>query len=285
MRRVTIAAAAFAAATVAGAQQPDSSRCDAIVGAAQVDTQTVGLFIAAHRADGVPLDPGQERQIVTSVSSAFVAPRPLRLNVFSGPSLTRSLRLIGTDTVPTLRSPTITGVYRVTATDSGMAGVMVIRASLVRGFDSAADDAIRTGAIANPAFAAPWGDDSIRVDISFSTDSVSGARRLVSARFPRMPVVDAVPLPGNRAPEFPDEAKADSIDGGEVVLRFVVGRDGAPEFDTIELVRSAGHPAFTRAALRALAAHRFRPATIHGCAVAQQIDYAFNFSLPGDDRR
>ena len=219
-----------------------------------------------------------------SVAPAFVAPRPLRLNVFSGPSLTRSLRVVGADTAATLRSPTVTGVYRVTATDSGMGGVAVIRASLVRGFDSAAVVAIRMGAVANPAFAAPWGDDSMHVDISFSTDSTFGAQRLVSATFPRMPVVDAVPLAGNKAPEFPDAARADSVDGGEVVLRFVVDRDGTPDFDTIQLVRAGGHPAFTRAALRALAAHRFRPATIHGCAVAQQVDYAFTFSLPGNDR-
>jgi TonB family protein len=161
---------------------------------------------------------------------------------------------------------------------------MVIRASLVRGFDSAAVEAIRAGAIANPAFSALWGEDSMRVDISFSIDSTPGARRLVSATFPRMPVVDAAPLPANKAAEFPDAAKADGVDGGEVVLRFVVDRDGTPEFDTIELVRASGHPAFTRAALSALAGHRFRPAKIHGCAVAQQIDYALNFLLPGRAR-
>jgi TonB family protein len=282
--RIAFLLLAFIAASAAGAQQSDTARCDAVIAAARVDSLGVGLFLAAHRADGPPLDPAQERQIVVSVGPAFQAPRPLRLNVFSGPGLTRSLRLIAADTATALRAPTITGVYRITATDSGVAAVTVIRASLVRGFDSAAVDAIRTGAIANPAFVAPWGEDTMRVDISFSTDSSTGARRLVSASFPRMPVVDAAPLPGNKPAEFPEAAKADSVAGGEVVLRFVVGRDGTPDFDTIELVRASGHPAFTRAALRALAAHRFRPATIHGCAVAQQIDYAFNFSLPDDGR-
>jgi TonB family protein len=280
MRQIALVVLAFVTASAAGAQQSDTSRCDAVIAAARVDSQSVGLFLAAHRADGPALDPGQERQIIVSVGPAFEAPRPLRLNVFSGPALTRSLRLVAADTATALRSPTITGVYRVTASDSGLVSVMVIRASLVRGFDSAAVDAIRTGAIANPAFVAPWGEDTMRVDISFSTDSSTGARRLVSASFPRMPVVDATPLPGNKPAEFPEAARTDSVAGGEVVLRFVVGRDGTPEFDTIELVRASGHPAFTRAALRALATHRFRPATIHGCAIAQQIDYAFNFSLP-----
>jgi TonB family protein len=147
------------------------------------------------------------------------------------------------------------------------------------GFDSAAIEAIRTGATANPAFAAPMGIDSMHVDIEFSTDSIAGARRLVSASFPRMPVLDAMPLASNRPPVFPEAAKADSIESGEVVLRFVVDRDGTPDFDTIELVRSTV-PSLTRAALLTLADHRFRPATIRGCAIAQQIDYALNFSLP-----
>jgi TonB family protein len=283
-RLLACVAALLAAGHRARAQQADSAHCDSIVAAARVDSVRVGLFLGAHRTDGPPLEEEQMRQLMVSVGAAFVPPKPFRLTVFSGPARSRSLRTLGADSTTTLRAPTVTGVYRITATAQGVANILIVRMSLVPGFDSSATDAIRVAATGNPAFATPVGVDTMHVDISFSTDSSAGARRLVSAAFPRMPVVDVAPMADNPAPEFPDAAKADSLDFGEVVLRFVVARDGTPEFDTLELIRSSD-PSFTRAALRALAKHRFRPATIRGCTVAQQIDYAFNFSLPGPDGR
>jgi hypothetical protein len=271
--------ASLVAAMPLAAQQPAAAHCDSIVAAARVDSVKTGLFLKARVVEGPLLDDDQRHLIVISVGAAFVPPRPFLLNVFAGPSRASALRVLGADTMTALRAPTITGVYRFTGTADGLTRILVVRAALMPGFDSAAVDAIRTGGAANSAFASPIGIDSMHVDVEFSSDSSAGAHRLVSASFPRMPVVDAVPLSTNRPPVFPDAAKADSIASGEVVLRFVVQRDGLPDFDTIELVRSPA-PSLTRAALLTLADHRFRPATIHGCAIAQQIDYAFNFSAP-----
>jgi TonB family protein len=278
MRRVAIAAFVLGGAPLA-AQQSEVARCDSIIAAARVDSVDAGLFLRARAVEGPLLDGDQRHEIVVTVGAALVPPTPFRLNVFSGPPRASALRVRGADTTTALRAPTMTGVYRFTATANGLVRILVIRAALMSGFDSAAVEAIRTAASANPAFASPVGVDSMHVDIEFSTDSSTGARRLVSGSFPRMPVIDATPLANNKPPVFPDAAKADSIETGDVVLRFVVERDGTPDFDTIELVRSTA-PSLTRAALLTLADHRFRPATIHGCTIAQQIDYAFNFSAP-----
>jgi TonB family protein len=88
-----------------------------------------------------------------------------------------------------------------------------------------------------------------------------------------------VPQRDNPPPVFPEDEKADSVTTGEVVLRFVVDRSGLPDMATIELVRATSL-SFARAAIVALPSQRFQPATIHGCAVAQAIDYSFSFVLP-----
>jgi TonB family protein len=156
--------------------------------------------------------------------------------------------------------------------------VTVIRESMLVGFDSAAIEAIVAGNAIRSALDSAVASDSLRVDVRFSTDSLPGAVRLFSTRFPRMPIVDAAPRSSNPAAAYPEAAMADSL-SGEVVLRFVVGRDGTPEFRTVELVRATAR-AFVQAALEALDRQRFTPATIHGCAVAQQIDYPFTFVFP-----
>ncbi len=269
------------AATPAYAQAAagmDSARCDSIIAASVRDSVPVGLFILVARTDG-ELDPARIAMIATEIASSFVPPSPFRLSVFSGPGRMRSFRPLATDTVPSLREPTLTGTYRVTADADGTVRALArLRASLMIGFDSAAAAAIRetdaTGLLRPPA-----GDDSMRIVVRLSTDSVIGSQRMISARFPRMPVIDAVPLAGNPGGEFPEEALRDSIVSGDVVMRFVVDRGGEPVLATVEIVRTTTM-AFARAALVALPRQRFTPATIAGCAVAQTIDYAFNFTAP-----
>jgi TonB family protein len=147
----------------------------------------------------------------------------------------------------------------------------------MHGLDSAMVVAIRKAALVGNAFS-PVSGDRWRLQVRLSGDSIDGSRRLAEGTFPRMRVRDAAPISKNR-PAFPDEARADSLDHGEVVLRFVVDRDGLPALETVELARSTEAP-FARAALRALASQRFQPATIHGCPVAQVVEFPFIF----DDR-
>jgi len=174
----------------------------------------------------------------------------------------------------------ITGVYRFTATKAVTpVKPIVMRASLIPGFDSAAIAAIIDMARVHEILMPPAGEDSMRIDVRLSTDSTVDGRRMIAATFPRMPVVDAVPKRDNPPPAFPDDEKADSVTTGEVVLRFVVDRTGEPDLATIELVRATSL-SFARSAVVALPLQRFEPATIRGCAVAQAIDYSFSFVLP-----
>src|SRR6185312_5119168 len=101
------------------------------------------------------------------------------------------------------------------------------RESMLTGFDAAAVEAIRATSVIQGVLEPPVGETAMAVDIRFSSDSSDGAVRLVSANFPRMRVVDASPARGNPPAMYPESALADSL-SGEVVLRFVVGRDGQP---------------------------------------------------------
>lgn len=264
------------------AQAPAPTRCDSIVAAARVDSTPVALFIRAYRLDG-EFPPEQSSRLLGSTAVAFVAPRPFRMSVFSGGSQMRVLRRVAPDTTGTLRAPTLTGVYRYTSTREGLKGpIETLRTSLVPGFDSAMTDAIGAALMFKDVRAIPDGDvDSMRVEVRLSTDSTAGAMRLISGDFPRMPVVDAVPLRDNPAADFPASAKEDSTSSGEVVLRFVVTPSGDVAAGTIEVARATGLD-FLRSALMSLPVQRFSPATIHGCPVAQVVDYAFSFVQPMD---
>jgi len=269
----------FAASSLA-AQQPDSVKCDSLLAKARVDTLPTGLFVSAQRSDGGLLSAAHQRSIVLNVGSAFVPPRPFRLSVFAGPALLRSLRSMSSDTAAELRSPTLTGIYRyVRAVGDSAPKINVIRESLLTGFDAAAVDAIRAASSIEGVLEPPVGEDRMAVDIRFSSDSATGAVRLVSANFPRIRVVDASPARGNPRPVYPESALADSLTG-EVVLRFVVDRDGSPVIGTAEIIRATAYD-FVRPALEALMVQHFRPATVQGCPVAQVVDYPFAFPVPG----
>ena len=286
IRRAAVAALSMPG-MVAAAQSPSSParvRCDSVVAAARVDSVAAGLFITAGRLSGAEVRRHQIAVITNYLGAEFVAPRPFRLTVFSGPPLTRILRPLAGDSVAVLRAPSVTGVFRFTTPKKGSApDVRTVRASLMAGFDSAAISAIHGLAGLPTGFTSADDEDSTTFEVRFSSDSTLGAQRLFSAYFPRMPVVDAVPNRDNPAAEFPDEARRDSIGVGEVVLRFVVDRDGMPALETVEVVR-ANVLAFVRSALAALPAQTFTPATVHGCAEAQVVDYAFTFVTPEPQR-
>ena len=287
MRRAAIAIAVlWAVGRSANGQttRPDAAKCDSIVAAAKADLVDVGLFASIARVDGGEIAFVDAQKIAAALGSAFIPPRPFRLSVFNGPIRTRLLRGRAVDTVPELQPPTVTGVYRLTVTTHGVSGsVRVVRASLMTGFDSAAIEAIESTASFR-VLLPPAGEDSMRVEVRFSTDSTLISRRFTSASFPRMPVVNAVPLRDNPAPVFPEEEKGDSTVTGEVVFRFVVDREGQPAIETVELVRGSSFN-FIRAALEILPRQRFTPATIRGCSVAQRVEYPFTFAAPDVERK
>jgi Gram-negative bacterial TonB protein C-terminal len=282
---------AVLAANALGAQRPVDSaararitqdtlaRCDSIVGASRVDSTDAALFISVRRSDGGPLGPEQTSALESNIGAAFAAPRPFKLTVFTGPALIPALRLAAA-AAPVLRSPTVTGTYRLSSDSAGVVSrPVVVRAALAPGFDSAAMRAIEDLSTFHSLFLPPRGAGSMRINVRWSTDSLPGALRVVSMHFPRMPVVDASTLRPAAAPEFPEAARADSLTSGQVVLRVVIDRSGAPRLDAVEAVRATSID-FVRAALESLVAQRFHPATIGGCAVPQLVDYPVSFVLP-----
>ena len=119
------------------------ARCDSIVAAARVDSVPAGLFISVGQLSGAQVRRHQLDVIANYLGAEFVAPRPFRLTVFSGPPLTRILRPLCSDSTGILRAPSVTGVFRFTSPKRGSApDVRTVRASLMAGFDSAAISAI-----------------------------------------------------------------------------------------------------------------------------------------------
>jgi hypothetical protein len=241
-----------------------------------VDSVLSVVFVSVADLGGDRMTYDQRDLIESRIARAFVPPSPFALSVFEGPALARALRISsGVDTLGVPRGASISGTYRMEVTERGaVSDPEVVRSSLMRGLDSALVRAIRTAAKIGTAFR-PVSGDRWRLEIRVSGDSVDGALALAQGRFPRMRVRDATPVSKAR-PSFPEDARTDSLDHGEVVLRFVVDRDGLPAFETVELVRSVEVP-FLRAALRELTNQKFRPATIRGCPVAQLIEFPFIF--------
>ena len=264
----------------AAAQQQtrtDSSRCDSVVASAKADSVMVTLSIRAFSLDG-GVTGDDEDLLTTAIASDFVPPRPFRLTVFSpGGPTTQALRTSGQKSG--LRSPTVTGVYRFTIHDDGrLSDLYIARLSLIPGFDSAVVNAVRGAAEANAIPRPSSATKQTRIELRLTTDSLPGGRALSNASFPRMPVMDVAAKPDNPGPEYPDAEKRDSLEG-IVVLRFIVDRSGEPIDGTAMVVRGTTR-GFILAAMATLPKLRFTPATIGGCAVAQVVEYPFNFLLP-----
>jgi hypothetical protein len=260
------------------AAKPSTAECENILATARLDSIPGGLFISARDLGG-DMSAEDEREMALTVGVAFMPPKPLRLAVFAGPARTHILRPIGGDTAVGLRGPAIASTIRVTSVKGDTSlHLEAIRESMIIGFDSAVMAAIRNASIVGGLFIPQDGEDTLRVDVRVATDSLSGARRLITASFPRVPIVDAIPL-STPALVFPEEAKADSLTRGEVVFRMVVNRDGTAAMGTVEIVRATA-ASFVKAALEALPTQRFRPATVKGCAVPQVIDFPFAFVQP-----
>jgi hypothetical protein len=261
------------------AQGVDSTRCDSVVFAARRDSVRTALYLSVTPL-GLETTDQQRQTMAAALGTGFVAPRPFRISVFSGPAQMRTFRRMGADTLTELRAPTVTGVYRFysTTSDSG-ARPEVIRASLIPGFDSAAIDAIHSALLLREAFAPPAGIPSMQLEMRITSDSTPNALKIIEAVFPRMPVIDAVPYADNPPARLPLGVYDDSVRRFDVMLRFVVDRSGLPALETVELIRGSSL-AYVREAFQALPKQRFKPARVNGCAVAQVVSYPFTFVWP-----
>jgi hypothetical protein len=277
MKRLLVVAALTALTRSAGAQQPVRPACDSAIASAKTGEAEAGIFLSAYELAGTA-PAAQLQRMVVNVGNMFVPPRPFKLSVFSGPSLVRGLRAIGADTVRATRGLTVTGIYRLAVPGGdSVPKVLVVRRSLVEGFDSAAVQAIRGSSSVHGLFATSTGSPLV-VDLGFTSDSLPGSQRLFTATFPRITVKDAAPRDDSPSAVYPPEAMGDSTQEN-VVLRFVIAADGTVMPGTAEVVRTAPSP-FVQAAFASLDRQHFVPATVNGCAVAQQVDYPFAFLPP-----
>ena len=85
------------------------------------------------------------------------------------------------------------------------------------------------------------------------------------------------PLPGNRAPRYPEELRAANVEG-EVIVQFVVDGRGVPRMGTFKVLRSSDYR-FTNAVLLAIPLMRFQPAVVRGQNVPQLVHMPFQFAL------
>jgi len=94
---------------------------------------------------------------------------------------------------------------------------------------------------------------------------------------PRQATVDAPPRPCQSIrPDYPRMARLRGEEG-EVTLGISVGSDGA--VDDVRVVRSSGFPSLDDAAVEAVRAARFSPATSEGRAVAASARLTLTFKL------
>lgn len=83
--------------------------------------------------------------------------------------------------------------------------------------------------------------------------------------------------PGNTPPKYPEELRANDIDG-RVLARFIVDTMGRPEPSRFRAV-SSSHRYFTEAVQEALPKMRFLPAKYDGRKVRQLVQMPFEFNL------
>jgi TonB family protein len=93
---------------------------------------------------------------------------------------------------------------------------------------------------------------------------------------------EAVLLPGNRGPRYPDALRRANVKG-EVLLQFVVDQTGRVDISSVKVLRSTD-PQFTAATQGSLASWRFAPAEVNGRPVKQlvQMPFMFRLSRAGD---
>ena len=84
-------------------------------------------------------------------------------------------------------------------------------------------------------------------------------------------------LPGSPSPVYPPALKEQKLDG-EVVVQFVIGRDGIPEVSTLKILSST-NPEFTQSVKDALPNMKFEPAVVNGVVVKQLVQQPFQFSI------
>ena len=84
-------------------------------------------------------------------------------------------------------------------------------------------------------------------------------------------------LPGGSAPRYPDQLRAEGVEG-TVLAQFVVDRQGRPDVASYKVLR-ATRKEFADAVLTALPGMKFTPARKDGREVRQLVQQPFTFAL------
>ena len=260
------------------------SNCDSVLRAARVDSTRVAVRAYLLRTDGGALSTRRRALLLQDIAGRLELPQPLALPLFAaGPARLRMLVPAGEGDA-TARRPVLHGIYRVLLGPwpQRVDSVRTLVTTLAPQADSAIL-AVLAAVAAEPNRRVGDGDDGKPMPLQlYITSGVVDPRvrsqgiTLFEAYFPVVRMVDAVPSPDNLPPPYPPSA----IDGddGEVLLQVVVGTDGAPVPGTVEALHATSEE-FLRAAVAGLARYRFTPARVDGCAVPQEVEVPFWFSL------
>jgi TonB family protein len=267
------------------AQQPAAPAC---APAAATDSVTRWLALRLSAVDSTQgLDERWRRDAEIAVAERLQLPALLPLAAYivpRGDTLEPAdfgARAAGAPAAPRQAHRTLDGLWLVTLHDDGRVdSPLVVASTLVPALDSAMLAALVV--LGDSILPAPrWERGrmlALRLRLSLVSERDRSGTRLGVLRLATYRVTrDVVPVPGNRAPRYPD-ARRIRWEEGDVRLRFVVDDAGWPIVRTIR-EQQATHPDFLRSTLDALPHWRFFPAEVEGCRVPMLVDMPFQFRL------
>jgi len=299
MKPIALASAALlsACSTLAaqGSAARDSAQCRALVEVPPRDslTDTIGVAIVAF--DSAQVLSAEYRGMFAQVIRAALRVPPLSLRVYM---LAAPDGHPSSSSEPVIVVPTVWGVYRLTAWRDGHATrTRVVGGARNSRFDDAFLAALRvlSDSSALPPFPASLGSKSLELRLEVESMPRTAEERLVAKSLSRVapteplfltrvPVIGRgtppAPLPGNRAPRYPEAGRRLSVDG-KTTLKFIVDASGRADLSSIQVLEATAAD-FARAALEVMPSYRFTPLQVGQCGVASIVQLPFEFNIRYD---
>ncbi len=253
--------------------------CRVAIETAAIDSMPTTVRAYVQRTDGGVLSRDVADLLLQEFARVLRVPRPLHVHVLApGPASLQALKPERDSTA--LRELLLDGVYDFTLLADGSAQDIRIRlTTLSPDIDSAVVSALQalSDDHALPMLVGPDAENSVplRLRMTSGPGRAARARVLFISRVPRVRATDAAPVGDNPTPRYPENERTANVNGF-VLAQFVVGANGRVQPGTIDVVQATSR-AFMEAALDVIEKLRFMPATVAGCAVAQQVRYPVRF--------
>jgi TonB family protein len=175
--------------------------------------------------------------------------------------------------VPLLQHRTDVGA--VVRRDGRMSGVRLVKRSFYLDYDQRSERAVQAVAQERvfDSLPARYKPDSLPIVFRFGDPTAQFAVAQFFMSFPTPPV----PEPGNPMPIYPEDLQREGVKG-RVVVSFTVDSLGAVDTTSFRVMDSP-HPGLTRAVLDVLPQWRFKAANLHGCRMAREVRFPFDFGV------